>query len=73
MKTMKKHQRKKTARPVAHYTLRNKNTGWYRHAEGGHDTSNPEEAVVLDKHAAEEWCESLREYEVIPLSEAEPL
>ncbi len=70
---MKKAQKKKKARTGARFTLRNKTTGWYRHAEGGHDTSDPAEAVVLNEAEAEDWRASFREYEVIPLSEAAPL
>ena len=70
---MKKVRKNKAPRPVVHYTLRNKMTGWYRHADGGRDTDDPSEAVVLDEAEAEEWRPSFREYEVIPLSEAVPI
>ena len=69
--SMKKNQR--APRAVANYTLRNKDTGWYRHAEGGHDTEDPGEAVVLGKAEAERWRRTMREYEAIPLSEACPI
>jgi len=71
---MKKTQtKKKEPREAGHYTLRNTMTGWYRHAEGGHDTDEPDQAVVLEKAEANKWQKSLREYEVIPLSEATPV
>jgi len=68
---MKKNQR--AVRSVANYTLRNKDTGWYRHAEGGHDTDDPGQAIVLGKAEAEKWRRTMPEYEAIPLSEACPI
>jgi hypothetical protein len=70
---MKKTQKPKGPRDVGRYTLRNTETGWYRHAEGGHDTDEPDQAVVLDKAEANKWLKTLRDYEVIPLSDALPI